>query len=489
MALSELKVQLDSVLGELTEHRAKWLAGRTEALRTTPIYGTHAEALSGDLLTALVTDNRMEEARPYLNALTRVQLEGGAAPVSDKFTDALAREIIRDLSEKWLFRETRGKIIEECNRKHRKVFDQSNRRVLARLDVILLERQQAIHTLMVDRGFGGYEAMCKAISGIDYESLIDDLDGLMDDSKAVYRTHLDVALREAGVFPDDARSHDFVYLWGGHFGLARRLPELLSTLTGTFGGMGLEAENMPRLSLDVNPRDGKHPGIHLLAGPETVYLQIDPTQDWDAIPTALGAWGAAVARASTPSDANFAARVLWDGTLETAYRVLFASLAGNREWIERFCPRMDADAQVSRFHLWWLFRLRFLTGSLKYARFLHGPGEMMDKADSYEHYMHEAVGARIERDYYLWDTVDFFDQASTLRGHFLGAQLLDVMIDRFGDDWFSKRDAGVFLGTLWDVGGADVNAVAALAGISEPCSIWPLSERLENVLGAFEGDE
>ncbi len=487
MELTGLAVQLDALLGELAEHRAKWLSGRAEALRTSAIYGTHADVLDAALVGPLQSGG--EAARPYLNAVVRVQLEGGVAPVSDKLMDALDGEILRDLADKWYFRDTDQKIAEECNRKHRKVYDQSQRRVLARMEPILLERQQAIHTLMVDRGFGGYQAMCQALSGINHADLLDDVDGLLDDSKPVYMKHLGEALRAAGVFPDDARTHDLRYLWAGHFDLARRFPELIATVTDTFSALGLDPRTTAGLTLDLDQREGKRPGIHLTTGADTVYLHITPVQEWEAFPNALGAFAAAMARASVPAEADFASRALWNGTVETAYRMLFASLAGNREWLERFCPRIDADVQVTRYHLWWLYQVRLLGGGLKYARFLHGPGEMMDKADGYEHYLYEAIGARVERDYYLWNTPDFLDQAVQLQGHFLGAQLLDTVTDRFGEGWFADPAAGAFIRGLWAVGGADVAAVADGAGIDDPCDIWPLTERLEGVLGSFEGDD
>ncbi|MBI5136657.1 MAG: hypothetical protein HZA24_04875 [Nitrospirae bacterium] len=486
MDLNTLGARIAALSDALNAHRHAWLAGSADALRTAAIHGRHADLLAAPLVAELRA--RGEAARPWLNAVTRIQIEGGCAPLRDRVMDVLDSEIIRNLNDKWYFRDTPRMIAEECNRKQRKVLDQSQRRVLARLEPVLLEEQEAAHTLMVDRGFTSYQAMCEALSGIDHDTFQHDLDGLLDDSGSVFQKHLGDALREAGVHPDDARTHDIAYLWGGHFGRARRFPELLPTLTATFAALGLDPAMLPGIDLDLGPREGKHPGHHVVAvhSPDHIALHLSADGRWEGWMEALAATGEALARAHAPALPRHAAP-LWDGAVVVAYRALFASLPGNPDWLAAHCPKVPVAEQLTLFHLWWLYRLRHLIGNLRYARFLHGPGAMIDKADAFEHTMHQALGVRLERDYYLWDTAPFYDQAVALRGHFLGAQLLDAMIDRHGRAWFADKAAGDWLRGLWRHGG-DLAALCAELGVKDPADPWPLTERLEEVLGTFEGE-
>lgn len=493
MTPEELTEELSRLLADLGEHRAAYLTGRAEHFDSAHVYGAHARLM----LTERVRDLRArvrdgdEDARPLLNAVTRTQMLGGCAPVLDRISAALDREVLRGLEDKWFFCDTERRIGEEANRKQRKVLDQSRRRALARLEGALQEAVQQLHALMVDRGFTGYLPMCAELSGVDPETLLEEAEGFLEDSGGRYLEVLGEALREAGVFPEDARNHDMIYLFAGRYGPTAGFPDARPALLDTFSSLGLPLDAQPGLRADLDARETKRPGTWVVAErvPEMVHVIHKPETTWVSWPELWGAAGLAAGLAATPPDLPFARRNLIDTVLAEAFRAVFASLPGNPEWLGAHAPDVKAEAQVRRFHLWWLYRVRLLAGSARYARFLHGPGELSDKADAYEHYMHEAVGARLERDNYLHDTPWFFDQGLALKGQFLGAQILDVLEERFGPAWFAEAGAGGFLKGLWAHGWDRADRVAEACGIDEPGNVWPLTERLEGVLGEFGDDD
>jgi hypothetical protein len=486
-----LSAPLEALTLDLARARADHRAGRTERLRLGPIYGAHGDLMRADHVAALrvaVADDR--QARPLLSALVRAQILGGCAPALDRVRETLETELIRTLDDKWLFTDAERRIAAEASRKQRKLVDQSRRRVLTRLEPNLQEALHKSHTLMVDRGFAGYEAMCAELSGVDLATLADDMEGLLEDSGPRYRALLAVDLREAGVFPDDARYHDLLYLFAGAFGPARALPEIGAALTATFAGMGLPLDGLPGLSADLEPREAKRPGAEVFAArvPGEVHLVVAPDGQWAAFGEALAAAGAAVALASTPAALPFAHRGVPDVGLVAAWGAVFGSLFGNEVWLAANAPKVDAEAQRRRFSLWWLHRLRYLAGSAKFARHLHGPGEVADKLDAYEHLMQQATGARIERENALWLTEWFMDAALRFRGHCFGGQVVEALEGRFGQGWFSDPAAAAWLKTAWSAGTHGLEPVAAACDIEGPGDVWPLTERLEGVLGEFTDD-
>jgi len=483
--VNALATQLEALTADLARAGADHHAGRSERLRLAGLYGAHADLMRPDHVAALrVAASDDPDTRVLLSATVRAQILGGCAPVLDRVRETLETELIRSLDDKWYFTDADRRIAREANRKQRKLIDQSRRRVLGRLEPDLQEALHRSHTLMVDRGFAAYEAMCAEISGVDLASLADDMEGLLEDSGPRYRTLLAAELREAGVFPDDARYHDMVYLFAGEYGPARGLPEPGEAITATLAGLGLDA--LPGLELDLDARDGKRPGARVFAArvPGEVHLVVAPDGRWAACGEALGAAGAAVALASAPSDLAFARRVPDVGVV-AAWEAVFASLFGNDVWLAAHAPKVDAEAQRRRFAFRWLYRLRALAGEAGFARFLHGPGDVAEKADAYEHHMHRAVGARIERENYLWRTDWFMDAALRFRGQCFGGQLVEALEGRFGQGWFADPGAAAWLKTAWAAGSAGLEPVASACDIDEPGDIWPLTERLEGVLGEF----
>jgi hypothetical protein len=488
LALTPLAEALEHLQAALGHARADHLAGRAEALRLTAVYAAHGDLMRPEAV-APVREAAAEggEARVLLSALVRAQIEGGCAPVLDRIADAFDREIIRSLEDKWYFVDSEKRIGEAFDRKQRKLVDQSRRRVLARLEPDFQEAEQKVHTLMVDRGFSGYLPMCAEIWGVDVPALLEEAEGLLEDSGPRYRAVLAEHLREAGVHPDDARYHDMLYLFAGRWGPARRLPDAAAAAEATLAGLGMPSGDAPGPLADLGEREGKRPGVAWVVErvPETVHLIGRPEATWIALPRTLGAAGVATGLARTPSDLPFFRRGLPDPAVTACWAAVFASLAGNPEWLKAHAPGVDPEAQGRLFALWWLFRVRYLAGSARFARFLHGPGEMMDKADPFEHYMHEAVGARVERDNYLFLTGWFMAPALALRGQFMAARVLDALTERFGEAWFADPEAGAWMREAWAAGWDGVEPLAAACDIDDPGDVWPLLERLEGVLGEF----
>lgn len=488
MDVNGLAAPVEALGLDLARARADHRAGRSERLRLAPIYGGHADLMRADHVAALrvaVADD--PRARPLLSALVRAQIVGGCAPALDRVRETLETELIRTLDDKWLFTDAERRIALEGSRKQRKLVDQSRRRVLSRLEPNLQEALHKSHVLMVDRGFSGYEAMCAELSGVDLGSLAEDMDGLLEDSGPRYRALLAVDLREAGVFPDDARHHDLVYLFAGAFGPARALPELGPAIAQTFAGLGLPLDGLPGLLPDLDAREAKRPGAEVFAArvPGEVHLVVAPDGQWATFGEALAAAGTAVALASTPADLPFARRGVPDVGLGAAWGAVFGSLFGNEVWLAAHAPRVDPEAQRRRFSLWWLYRLRYLAGSARFGRRLHGPGEVAERLDAYEALMLDATGARFERENALWLTEWFMDQALRFRGHSFGGQVVEALEGRFGQGWFSDPGAAAWLKAAWAAGTGGLEPVAAACDIEGPGDIWPLTERLEGVLGEF----
>ena len=65
----------------------------------------------------------------------------------------------------------------------------------------------------------------------------------------------------------------------------------------------------------------------------------------------------------------------------------------------------------------------------------------------------EHCSVRFAPEAYLFLTDFHFNSAQYLRGLLLESVLRRRLKERFGNDWFAKRDVGGFLRDLWKIGG------------------------------------
>jgi len=489
--LNTLAEELTQLRGALAAAHAARAAGQTESVATAPLYAAHPLLMRREEVAELRPRAAEPDVQPVFAALVRAQILGGCAPLLDAMQAAFDHEMLKGLDSKWHFGDTETRIEREADRKQRKLLDQARRRSLARHEPDFLAALHRSHTLMVDRGFGSYAAMCVALWGDHLTALLEAAEGFLADTQTRYRALLVPELREAGVFPDDARHHDMGFLWGGHWGPASGLPSAIDVLRSTLADLALSPESLPGVTSDLESRDGKRPGVLVAAvdPPQDVRLTFSPSDAWTAIPELLAGAGVALALAAAPVEQAATRRTALHPAVTATWRAVFASLYGNPEWISRHLPGVDGERQQRRFHLWWLYEVRRLCGAARFASFLHGPGEPGDKADVYEHYLHQASGARFERDHYLAHTPWFLEDTQTLRGHLFAARLLDLLENRCGSAWFTKPEAGALLRDLWRAGWDRLEPLATVAGVADADNIWPLTERLEAVLGEFTDEE
>jgi hypothetical protein len=164
--------------------------------------------------------------------------------------------------------------------------------------------------------------------------------------------------------------------------------------------------------------------------------------------------GQALHRASIDPSLPFEFRCLGFPAVFQASGHLLGRLLLDRSWLARQ-PGLERDAEplLSSLALKEIYFLRLLATQFLYELALHSEKspEKMDVV--FSDMIAEHCSVRFAPEAYLFLTDFHFNSACYLRGLLLESLLRRRLQERFGQDWFSKRDVGGFLRDLWRGGG------------------------------------
>jgi hypothetical protein len=98
-----------------------------------------------------------------------------------------------------------------------------------------------------------------------------------------------------------------------------------------------------------------------------------------------------------------------------------------------------------------LYMLRRYSAKLKYEIELHR-GNLEKGGELYAKNLEAALKLRHPPHYYLTDLDDGFYSSQYLRAWLFEAMLRRTLKEKFGEEWYRKRESGKFLKGLWALG-------------------------------------
>ena len=127
----------------------------------------------------------------------------------------------------------------------------------------------------------------------------------------------------------------------------------------------------------------------------------------------------------------------------------------------------DADAYLTFARASKLVFLRRYAAKLRYELELHAGERPLDEMpDRYAMHLGEAVGIEWPRVTYLSDVDPGYYAANYLRAWAFETHLRSVLRERFGEDWFTRPEAGEVLRSIWR-GGQRLDADELLASVTD----------------------
>ncbi len=455
--LDAFRDRADRFIATLDQEFYDHYAGLKESFDLQPIYAEFADLTTLEQAHAIGAsvdgDARVRElwrfaCEGYLGNITKVQEEqiGGLEATLEVKVDG----------ETIGFRDLRPRIANEPDRGKRERLEVArNATTEETLTPLYLEgitrAQEGVQALGAENSLDLYRRF-----GLELDALAAQCRTLLADTEEIFETEADKVFRKAaGVGLAEAERWDVSRVlrataWDAGFPGDRMLPALEATLAG----LGIDLGSQANVHLDLEDRKLKSPRAFCspIEVPEKVMLVIKPMGGFDDWRALFHEAGHTEHFAHTSAELSVEQRRLGDNAVTEGWAALFEHLTSEPAWLNRRLDFPDpsglaADAAVQ---LLWISR-RY-AAKLLYEIEFHAAPDVTQMRSRYVEILGDALKIEPSPTDYLADIDSGFYVSSYLRSWAFEAQLRDHLREHYGDEWFSKREAGSLLRELWSLG-------------------------------------
>jgi hypothetical protein len=330
-------------------------------------------------------------------------------------------------------------ILDSINTLHRTV-EESNQRFSATL------------------GYPSFTAMVSDLKEIDLAAFRQTCERVLTETEKTYTTLLQEQLSHTlGVKPERFYRYDTPRLFRSEqFDRYFPADSMLPLMQRTFAGMNIHPLSMRNLRIDAEPYENKNPRAVCfpIDVPGDIRLSIKPIGGADDYSALFHELGHGLHYAGTREHA-LEFKYLGEPTVTETFAFLSEFLLTNQAWLRTHTrmPVKDLKEFVRQQAFRRLYYVRRYCGKFLYELYLHEGNAEPDQ--EYARILSSATGYQpipSDAKRYLTDLDPLYYSAGYLRAWFLESMLTEVLVFRFGTNWYEVPDAGEFLGNLWAKG-------------------------------------
>jgi hypothetical protein len=455
--IDALSADADRFLAELDEESYLHFAGLKETLDIAPIYERHERLTQLDTALALGAsvdgDRRRRElwkfaCSGYLGSFVSEQEERVAELEATLNATVDGEEIP--------FRMLRPRLMNEENRDVRERIEAARNELNdEHLNALQLQKAQVVQRETRRLGAGNYADLHRSF-GFPLDDLAEQCRRLLADTEDLwveagdrfFRSRVDIGLGEIKRW-DVGRAWRGA-AWDGAFPPDRMIP----ALEGTLADLGIDLRAQENVELDLEDRPSKDPRAFCspIEVPGRVVLVLKPQggpDDWSVFFHEAGH-----TEHFAHTDASLAPeeKKLGDNAVTEGWAMLLEHLTTDPVWLERRLdfPRPYEFAAEGAVQLLWL--VRRYCAKLLYELEFHTSEDLTALQPRYVELLSGATKVEPAASDYLNDIDEGFYATEYLRAWAFEAQLRAYLRERFGNAWFSRREAGSLLRELWAEG-------------------------------------
>jgi hypothetical protein len=455
--LDRFRERADRFIADLDEEFYLHYAGHKDKLELSPIYERYSDLTQLDQALAL---GRSADGDRHVTELWRFAVEGYLGELTREPAEKVAeQEATLEATvdgETIPFRMLRPAMANEPDRDKRERLD----RVRVELTEEHLNPLHAEGVQIVRDGVERLEAANYADLyrrlGFRLDDLADQCRALLDSTEKTFEESADKLFRDrAGVGLDEARRWDVIRTfrapqWDPQFPAEKMLPALEATLSD----MGVDLRSQENVELDVEQRPKKSPRAFCapIEIPGRVVLVIQPmggADDWRAL---FHEAGHTEHYANTSPNLLMEEKRLGDVAVTEGWAMLMQHLTDDPAWLTRRLdfPRPDEFEREGVTQL--LYMVRRYSAKLLYEIEFHQADDPTKLSNRYVEILGDALKIEPAAADYLADIDSSFYVTGYLRSWAFEAQFRTHLRERFGSDWFAKREAGSLVRELWETG-------------------------------------
>jgi oligoendopeptidase F len=455
--LDAYREDADRFIAELDEEYYLHFAGLKDKLELEPIYERHRDLTTLEwtqsLGQAVDGDRRIRElwrfaCEGHLGNLTKEHSEKAAALETEL-------EAVVD-GETVGFRMLRPTIANTDDRGKRERLDKARTELTEQhLNPIYLDAVAIAQGAVPQLGSPNYVELYRRF-GYRLDNLADQCRAVLDSTERMYEDATDKLFRDRiGIGLDEAKRWDVprvfrAQVWDEQFPADKMLPALEATLAD----FGIDLHAQENVHLDIEQRPSKSPRAFCapIEVPGRVMLVIQPiggADDWRAL---FHEAGHTEHFANTSPSLAMEERRLGDNAVTEGWAMLMQHLTDEPAWLTRRLDVGRPDELAREGATGLLYFVRRYCAKLLYELEFHAADDVTVMRPRYVELLGDALKIEPSETDYLGDIDSGFYVTEYLRSWAFEAQLRAYLRERYGNTWFTKREAGSLLRELWSEG-------------------------------------
>jgi hypothetical protein len=490
--IDALSAEADRFIAELDEESYLHFAGLKETYDLAPIYERHERLTQLETALALgasVDGNRSRRelwkfaCEGYLGNFVREEAERVAELEATLSATVEGEEIP--------FRMLKPRLMNEDDRDARARIEAArNELTEEHLNALELQAAQVVKRETRRLGARSYAELYRSF-GFPLDDLAEQCRRLLADTEDLWAEVGDRFFRaRVGLGLPDVTRWDVGRAWrGAEWDAAFPPDRMLPALEGTLTDLGIDLRGQRNVELDLDERPNKDPRAFCspIEVPGRVVLVMKPAggpDDWRAL---FHEAGHTEHFAHTEPSLSPEERRLGDNAVTEGWAMLLEYLTTDPVWLERRLdfPRPYEFAAEGAAQLLWI--VRRYSAKLLYELEFHTTEDLTALPPRYVELLSEATKVEPSAADYLGDIDDGFYASEYLRAWAFEAQLRAYLRERFGNAWFSRREAGSLLRELW-AEGQRTTADELLRDVTgETLELAAVGDRIREALASSRG--
>lgn len=356
------------------------------------------------------------------------------------------------------FRQSTIEQSNEPDRDRREAIERARLEITAsELNPLYSAALERAHKLSRDLGWRSYREMCEQLKGVGLSALENETRAFSNGTEGSYEAVVGPQLvHHLGFSFEKLRRSDLSYFFRApqldrHF----TSEKLMTAFEETMAGLGIDIGSQENVTVDIERRPQKSPRAFCapVNVPGEIYLVVPLSGGRDDYFALFHEGGHTEHYAHMGPALAFEFRHLGDTSVTEAFAFLFHHLVEDPHWLREKLGVGDPADLESYARACKLIYLRRYAAKLRYELELHAEGSDISQMGAlYSDLLGGAMHTEWPAETYLSDVDAGFYVASYLRAWALEACLRRELKERFGERWFSEREAGDYLKGLWGQG-------------------------------------
>lgn len=358
------------------------------------------------------------------------------------------------------YRDLRSKLFTEKDAQKRKALYMSADPVLEKLNEKYLAAEKLNQTEAVKLGYPSYVKMCEALKFLDFAAFKGLAQKYLQDTDGLYTKLVEERVKsELGVPLSEFYRYDILRLFKAEkFDKYFPEKEMMPFLTQVLKNMGIELTKQKNLKVDLRNLPKKNPRAVCfpIVVPSDVRLSVKPVGGLEDYTSVFHEMGHGQHFANT-KEKLFEFQQLGTNAVTEGYAFLMEYMFSDPFFMKHYFKLTPDETKdyfkfrvFERVYIVRRYAAKFLYELLLHSGDTHQPPEKM-----YSKYLSDALKYTplpSDEKRYLDDVDANFYVADYVQAWFLEAMLRNRLREKFGNEWFLKKDAGKYLKSLWAYG-------------------------------------